>query len=131
MKSFSQNIFDELLQKAAESPRLRTNFNIHDDTADPINRLYIAAVPGTEFATHRHQGKWELVTCIKGSFISKILNDDGDVIQEFRMGEDTVTIELPPGVWHTIEVLTPCVFLEVKQGPYAPVPPEDTMNPGK
>ena len=131
MKSFSMGFFDELLQKAAENPRLRTNFNIHDDTDDPINRLFIAAVPGTEFATHRHQDKWELVTCLKGSFISKVLNDDGEVIREFRMGEDTVTIELPPGAWHTIEVLTPCVFLEVKKGPFVPASPDDIMFPGK
>jgi cupin fold WbuC family metalloprotein len=131
MKKYTQEFLDDLLKKAAESPRLRTNYNIHEDTDDPINRLYIAAVPGTEFATHRHADRWELVTCLRGSFISRIFDDNGKVIDEIQMGKEMVSIELPPGTWHTIEVLTPCVFLEVKKGPYAPVAPEDTMFPGK
>ena len=44
------------------------------------------------------------------------------------MGEDRVTLEIPAGTWHSLEVLEPSVFLEIKPGPYHPVAPEDTLT---
>ena len=128
MKRYTAETFDELLRKAAASPRLRTNLNIHDSTDEPINRLFIAALPGSPFAIQRHPDRWELVTCLRGRFISRIYDDAGNVTAEYRMGEDTVTLEIPAGAWHNIEVLEPSVLLEVKRGPYIPVGPEDTLS---
>ncbi len=127
-KTITPQLLDELLAKAAASPRLRTNFNLHENTDDPVNRLCIAAQTGSVFPIQRHPGKWELVTCLRGKFVSRIYGDKGQVLREYRMGEDVTSLEIPAGTWHSIEVLTPCVFLEVKPGPYAPVAPEDTLN---
>ena len=129
MKPYGEEIFDELLKKAAESPRLRANLNIHESTGDPVNRLFIAALPGSPFAIQRHPDRWELVTCLRGRFVSRIHDDAGKVAAEYRMGEETVTLEIPAGTWHSIEVLEPAVFLEIKPGPYTPVAPEDTLTP--
>ena len=128
MKSYSATNFDELLKKAAESPRLRTNLNIHASPDEAINRLFIAALPGSPFAIQRHPDRWELVTCLRGRFVSRIHDDSGKVVAEYRMGDDCVTLEIPAGTWHSIEVLEPSVFLEVKRGPSAPVAPEDTLS---
>ena len=128
MKSYSATNFDELLKKAAESPRLRTNLNIHASPDEAINRLFIAALPGSPFAIQRHPDRWELVTCLRGRFVSRIHDDSGKVVAEYRMGDECVTLEIPAGTWHSIEVLEPSVFLEVKRGPYAPVAPEDTLS---
>jgi len=127
-KTITPELLDELLVKAAESPRLRTNFNLHESTDDPVNRLCIAVQPGSVFPVQRHPDKWELVTCLRGSFISRIHNDRGEILREYRMGGNTITLEIPAGTWHSIEPLTPCVFLEVKPGPYVPVAPEDTLK---
>ena len=128
MKPYSAATFDEMLKKAAGSPRLRTNLNIHASTDDPVNRLFIAALPGSPFAIQRHPDRWELLTCLRGRFVSRIHDDTGKVVAEYRMGEDCVTLEIPAGTWHSLEVLEPSVLLEVKPGPYAPVAPEDTLS---
>ena len=128
MKHYSAETFDELLKKAAESPRLRANLNIHESTDDPVNRLFIAALPGSPFAIQRHPDRWELVSCLRGRFVSRIHDDAGKVVAEYRMGEECVTLEIPAGSWHSIEVSEPSVFLEIKPGPYVPVAPEDTLS---
>ena len=128
MKRYNAETWEELLKKAAASPRLRTNLNIHASPEEPINRLFIAALPGSPFAIQRHPDRWELVTCLLGRFLSRIHDDTGAVIAEYRMGEDTVTLEIPAGTWHSTVILEPSVFLEVKRGPYAPVAPEDTLS---
>jgi len=128
MKSYGPETFDELLKQAAASPRLRANLNIHGSLDDPTNRLFIAALPGSPFAIQRHPDRWELVTCLRGRFVSRIHDDTGKVIAEYRMGDECVTLEIPAGTWHSLEVLEPAVFLEVKPGPYHPVAPEDTLT---
>lgn len=37
-------------------------------------------------------------------------------------------IHIPKGQWHSVEVIRPSVILEVKDGPYTPLQPEDTMD---
>ena len=121
MKSYGAETFDELLKQAAASPRLRANLNIHGSLDDPINRLFIAALPGSPFAIQRHPDRWELVSCLRGRFISRIHDDTGMVVAEYRMGDDCVTVEIPAGTWHSLEVLEPAVFLEVKPGESRPL----------
>ncbi len=39
-------------------------------------------------------------------------------------------IQIPAGQWHTLEVLeSGTVIFEVKDGPYAPLQPEDILEP--
>lgn len=130
MKTITRTIIRELLEKAAENPRRRTNWNIHETPDDAINRLCIAAMPDSQFGIQRHPGKWELVTCLAGSFISRTYDDAKNILSEIELSENSETrvIEIPAGTWHNVEILTPCVFLEVKPGPYAPVAAEDNLN---
>ncbi|HIR34224.1 MAG TPA: cupin fold metalloprotein, WbuC family, partial [Candidatus Coprenecus merdigallinarum] len=37
-------------------------------------------------------------------------------------------IHIPAGQWHSVEVIDPSVILEVKDGPYMPLQPEDTLD---
>ncbi len=37
-------------------------------------------------------------------------------------------VHIPKGQWHAVEVIEPSVILEVKDGPYMPLQPEDTLD---
>jgi len=37
-------------------------------------------------------------------------------------------VHIPKGQWHTVEVIEPSAILEVKEGPYTPLSPEDIMD---
>lgn len=130
MKLLNKTKIDEMLAAAKENPRLRVNFNFHDDLNETVNRLCIAALPGSPFAIQRHPDKWEMLCVVYGSLICRWHDDAGRVTQELTFGTgENVIIEIPAGTWHSLEVLTPCVFYEVKKGPYVPVAPEDTLAP--
>ena len=129
MKLLNQAKIAELLEAAAGNPRKRVNFNFHDDVNETVNRLCIAALPGSPFAIQRHPGKWELLCLVHGRVICRWYDDAGHAVEEITMEPGgNVMLEIPAGVWHNLEVLSPCVFYEVKLGPYVPVGPEDTLQ---
>lgn len=37
-------------------------------------------------------------------------------------------MQIPKGQWHKAEVIEPSAILEVKDGPYMPLTPEDMMD---
>ena len=46
MKLITTTLLDELSEKAASSPRKRTNFNIHLTMDEPVHRMFNAIEPG-------------------------------------------------------------------------------------
>ena len=56
MKIVDDTLLAELLKKAAAAPRRRTNYNLHDSTEEPTNRLLNAMQPDTVIAPHRTSG---------------------------------------------------------------------------
>ena len=118
----------ELEKTAAGNPRRRTNFNLHEQLDDPIQRLCILGEPDTVFPPHRHLGKWELVTILKGSLTLYIYNEKGEVSEKIDMtpGGEILAAEIPADTWHNyIFHESGTTFLEVKRGPYAPFTPEE------
>jgi cupin fold WbuC family metalloprotein len=123
MKLITSRMIDELIAKAEESQRLRTNYNIHEFLSDPVQRLFIAAAPSTYFRPHRHLGKCEFAIVIRGLFDILFFDDAGVVTERISAGADTeiFALEIPPDVCHTwIPMAEHSVFFEVKQGPYDP-----------
>jgi cupin fold WbuC family metalloprotein len=58
-------------------------------------------------------------------------NDERMVTNEFMINplEGRYGIHIPAGQWHTLEVLdSGTVIFEVKDGPYAPLQPEDIIR---
>lgn len=108
---------------AAQAPRGRTHATLHDDLADPVQRVVIALQPGTYVRPHRHgDGVWELFCLLDGALAVLVLAEDGTVEQraELRPGGNRI-VQLPPGAWHTVVALAPdTVALETKPGPYRP-----------
>lgn len=125
-----QKLFDSLMTQAAESPRLRSHFNLHTDLEAPVQRLCIGLQKGTYVRPHHHPAanKWEIIMVLRGE-VALLTFDDQGVVQE-RMtltpGQGDFGIELAPGTWHTVLPLSEqAVIMEVKEGPYTPAQPSD------
>ena len=122
--------FDELLAQAASSPRRRMFRNIHQSHDEPVQRLVIAMLPDSYVPIHRHnrQHQWEMFIVLAGSVDMLCFDEQGVVTfrQTLTAGQSYTGLELPPGVWHTLVCDTPCVFIEIKQGPFDPNQPRDT-----
>ncbi len=130
LKIIDQQTLDALSREAAGAPRLRKNLNMHDDYADPCQRLFNAMEPGTYIRPHRHTepAKPECFLAVRGRMILITFTDDGKVEQLLPFGEgcDTVAIEVPAGVWHAVLSLQPgSIFFETKPGPYVALSDKD------
>jgi len=122
MKTVTEKIMDELLLKAAESPRKRTNLNLHEEMSEPIHRLCIAALPETVIKPHRHPGKFELVIMLRGRVTVETFRMDCSPAGSYELaaGGPCKVLEMDDTVYHRFIVHEPTVFLEVKKGPYEP-----------
>jgi cupin fold WbuC family metalloprotein len=121
-----------LSQQARVSPRLRANTNLHQDLADPVQRLAIAMEPDTLILPHRHPHTWEILTALHGRFAVLVFDDAGKVIERAHLGEDTSVVEIPAGGWHAVLSRdTDAVIFEVKHGPYMPISEADVADWGK
>lgn len=114
----------DLSARAAASPRLRANWNLHPTLEDPIQRLMNALEPGTYVRPHRHEGdRWELFLALVGRAVVLSFDEAGRVSDraEISSGGPSRGVEIPCGTWHTVAALDPgTVVFEVKPGPYLP-----------
>ena len=139
-----QVINDHLLSvlhwKAKENERLRMNFDLRTTAEDGSQRMLNALEPGTHVAIHRHLKTTETVICLEGCldwvFYEELPNmdaggpvHDGEVaadehqfveVARFRIcpREQKYGIQIPLGVWHSIEVYEPSTIFEAKDGAY-------------
>ncbi len=123
MKTVTDEMMDSLLQKAAESPRKRTNLNLHEEMSDSIHRLCIAALPETDIKPHRHPGKFELVIMLRGRITMETFHADTASpagSYELSANGSCKVLEMDDTVYHRPVIHEPAVFLEVKRGPYEP-----------
>ena len=130
MKIIDQKRLDRLSNKAAAAKRRRQNLNLHDDYADPCQRLFNAMEPGTYVRPHRHldPSRPECFMAIRGRMALVVFTDDGEVdrIVPFGNGCETVAIDLPPTMWHSLVSLEAgSIFFETKPGPYVRLSDKD------
>ena len=132
-------LLKELLVKAAESPRLRQNYDLRTSEGDTSQRMMNALQPGTEVPIHRHEDTTETVVCLKGRLEEIIYEEVVEYVKEQTSGTEDVMqqksfrevaryllcpdegkygIQIPKGAWHTIRVLEPSVIFEAKDGAY-------------
>jgi len=115
-------LFERLLEQARESPRLRTNHNFHLSMEDNPHRFLNVMVRGTYVTPHRHcdPPKSESFLVLAGEVGFFAFDDSGRVAKALMLGRDPVGIDIQPGVWHTLAVLSDtAICYEVKPGPYA------------
>lgn len=126
MKKLTAANLATLSQQALQSPRLRANSNLHQELADPVQRLAIAMEPDTLILPHRHPHTWEVLTALRGRFTVLVFDDAGEVVERAVLGEDTSVVEIPAGGWHAVLSRDAgAVIFEVKHGPYLPIAEKD------
>lgn len=113
-------LLEELLAEAKESPRLRMNMDLRTSPEDSSQRMLNALLPGTEVPIHRHPMSNENVMCLRGKLWEVLYDADGQESGRFLLDPSTghYGIVVPAGVWHTVEVLEPSVIYEAKDGKY-------------
>ena len=129
MKQITNEKLNNLIEQAKGSPRLRSHLNIHDTLEEDIQRLLICLQPGTFIRPHYHPetDKKEMIVLLKGKCSCINFDKDGNITESFTLSHESgnLVCEFPPSEFHSIfchEKDT--VIMEVKKGPYTPLPPE-------
>ena len=116
----NKDFLGKLFEQAVENPRLRQNFDLRMSSADNSQRMLNALLPGTVVPVHRHPHSNENVILLCGKLVEVFCDDDGNETERIQL--DPVVgnygCVVPPGVWHTVEVLEPSVIYEAKDGRY-------------
>ena len=131
MKIINKDLLDEITRQAKESPRLRMNYNLHDNLDAKAQKLLNALEPGTILPIHRHPNTTETYLLLRGKLNVILYNDKKEVLETMHL--DTANgnygLDIPAGQWHSVEALeSGTVILEVKDGPYIPFQPEDILQ---
>lgn len=121
-------LIQSLIERARRSPRLRVNHNFHATPEENPNRFLNVMARGTYIAPHRHVDppKAEAFLVLEGQLAFFTFDDAGAIASTHILGGDPLGIDIRPGVWHTLAVLSPyAVCYEVKPGPYSPANDKD------
>lgn len=123
-------LLDALLKKASESERLRIAYDLRTSCDDNSQRMLNALLPGTVVPVHRHPATAETVMILRGSLTEVFYDEEGRETNRFVLSaaNGLYGVQIPVGQWHSVIVTEPCVILEVKDGKYAPVSPDDVMD---
>ena len=129
------------LERARAADRKRTNFNFHGDMQENPHRFLNVMLRDTYITPHRHLNppKAESFLIIEGSVAFFTFEDDGTIVScdiltgglaspekspgDAPIGDapigDALGIDISPGYWHTLVVLSEyAICFEVKPGPY-------------
>ena len=129
--TIDRQLIDHLLTEAAASPRLRKNYDLRDTVDDQSQRMLNALMPGTKLPIHRHTDSSETVMLLCGCMDEVFYDDNCCEIARHHLDprQGLYGLQIPKGMWHTLEVFEPTVILETKNGPYHPLPPADILTP--
>jgi cupin fold WbuC family metalloprotein len=89
---------------------------------DNPHRFLNVMIRGTYIAPHRHRNppKAESFVVLEGELAFFTFDDAGQITSTVVLGRDAVGVDIQPGVWHSMAVLTDhVVCFEVKPGPYS------------
>lgn len=120
LQILDQQLIDETISKAKESPRLRMNYNFHPTLDDKVQRFINCMEPGTVVEIHHHPVD-EMLIVIKGSIKAILVDDNKNIIDEKVINPEKgiYGVQLPKNIWHTVECLEEgTVLFEIKEGPY-------------
>ena len=116
----NKEFLGKLFEKAVENPRLRQNYDLCTSSADNSQRMLNALLPGTVVPIHRHPNSNENVLLLCGKLVEVVYDENGKEIERIHL-DPTIGnygCVIPPGAWHTVEVLEPSVIYEAKNGKY-------------
>lgn len=127
----SQAVLDELTAQAKASPRLRMNMDLRNSASDGSQRMLNAIEPGSPLPIHRHKHTTETVVVLRGRLVWEYYDElDRTCTESIEVCPNgpVVALNIPAGQWHTVRALeSGSVILEMKDGPYEPLGPEDVL----
>ena len=123
---FDKDFICHLLERAASSERLRQNYDLRNSAEDTSQRMLNALQPGTKVPIHRHTDTAETVICVCGRLEEIFYETTNAEHTEFKETqrillsptESKYGMQIPAGVWHSINVIEPSVIFEAKDGAY-------------
>ncbi len=139
IRSINKEFIAQMHECAAGSERKRMNYDLRTTPDDQSQRMLNVLEVGTQVPIHRHEDTAETVICIEGHFIEIFYEEQVEYVREetshleevvrrcsFREvarvelcpREGKYGVQVPQGVWHTIEVLEPSTIFEAKDGAY-------------
>lgn len=128
----TQALLDKLTEEAKASPRLRMNYDLRNSENDQSQRMLNAIEPGSPLPIHRHQKTSETVVCLRGRLVEEYYDELERICTErieLSPNGPVVALNVPAGQWHTVRSLeSGTVILEMKNGPYEPISPEDILK---
>ncbi len=124
-KLIDKDFLETLWTQASTSPRLRMNYDMRNSSEDTSQRMLNALLPGTVVPIHRHETTEESVICLCGKleeiFYEKCEGEFKEVARYTLCPNDgKFGIQVPAGMWHSINVIEPSAIFEAKDGAYVP-----------
>lgn len=125
-------LLEHLTEQAKASPRLRMNYDLRNSPEDGSQRMLNAIEPGSPLPIHRHKYTSETVVCLCGRFVEEFYDELERICTdaiELTPGGPNSLVNVPAGQWHTVRALeSGSVLLEMKDGKYEPLGPEDILS---
>ena len=125
-------LLDSLTEQAKASPRLRMNYDLRNSSEDTSQRMLNAIEPGSLVPIHRHRKTSETVVVLRGRVVEEFYDELERICSatyEVSPHGPVCALNIPAGQWHTLRSLeSGTVILEVKDGAYKPIGPEDVLN---
>lgn len=116
----NKEFLGKLFEQAVKNPRLRQSYDLRTSSDDNSQRILNALLPGTIVSIHRHPNSNENVLLLCGKLVEVIYDENGKEKERIHL-DPTIGnygCVIPPGAWHTVEVLEPSVIYEAKDGKY-------------
>lgn len=116
----NKEFLGKLFEQAVKNPRLRQSYDLRTSSDDNSQRILNALLPGTVVPIHRHPNSNENVLLLCGKLVEVIYDENGKEKEHIHL-DPTIGnygCVIPPGAWHTVEVLEPSVIYEAKDGKY-------------
>ena len=116
----NKEFLGKLFEQAVENPRLRQSYDLRTSSDDNSQRILNALLPGTVVPIHRHPNSNENVLLLCGKLVEVIYDENGKEKERIHLDPNigNYGCVIPPGAWHTVEVLEPSVIYEAKDGKY-------------
>jgi len=123
IQAITSSLLDDLLSRAAVSPRRRAIHCLHEGDWEHCHRMLNALTPGTYVRPHRHDSdhQSEAFILLRGRLALLLFDEDGNVnFTHSRILSPTAGLfgmDIPPRLWHSLVALEDAVIYEVKGHP--------------
>ncbi len=123
MVRITDNLINDISDRAKVAARKRCNYNFHDSYSDPIQRFLNAVEPDSYLRPHKHESpdKTEIFLILKGRVLIIEFDDNGKITDHFVLDSQkgNIGVEIPAKTWHSFIALDEgSVLYEIKEGPF-------------